>query len=275
MTKSVATPAIVLAVALSLYAPVTRAQPEVQENLASEITLADIPDRPKLDAAPDKYLAVFEIRGDRIVGKSIRDEEAGELGLKCWNRIVALIPVEYRKGVVQFNIEAGRRWAGRFGGAGKNDVGRKGYMFSIAKYAAAEEEQLDDPYRPVSSRRGTLDWTIVHEMGHYICLKSNTIELFSQRFDSRAGMPKRREAPDDYPEDGSPVTDGNFVTSYAERTKGDEEVVETFTTYITVDELPTNDSWAGRKIRFIGTVDGMRKLRRHVQGLDTSSSASD
>ncbi|GAB5496909.1 MAG: hypothetical protein Phyf2KO_19890 [Phycisphaerales bacterium] len=235
------------------------------ESVAS--ALSAIPDDPKLDEAPGKYLAVFEIDGDAIIGKSIRDPEAGELGILCWNRVVALIPKQYREGVVQFNIEAGRRWAGRFGGDGKNDVGRKGYKFSIAKYAAAEEENLGDAQRPVTARRGTLDWTIVHEMGHYICLKTDTIERFSRQFDAKPNMPVRREAPDDYPEDGSPVTDGGFVTSYAERTPGDEEVVETFTTYITVDELPTNDSWAGRKIRFIGTVEGMAELREHVQAV--------
>lgn len=231
------------------------------------IALGAIPDDPKLDEAPDKYLAVFEIDGDAIIGKSIRDPEAGELGIQCWNRVVALIPRKYREGVVQFNIEAGRRWAGRFGGDGKNDVGRKGYKFSIAKYAAAEEENLSDATRPVTARRGTLDWTIVHEIGHYICLKTDTIERFSRQFDAKPNMPVRREAPDDYPEDGSPVTEGGFVTSYAERTPGDEEVVETFTTFMTVDELPANGSWAGRKIRFIGTVEGMAELREHVQAV--------
>lgn len=257
--------ALVLA-GMMLCAPFVLAQEAAQDSAAAR-SLEQIPDDPKLDEAPGKYLAVFEIEGDEIVGKSIRDEEAGELGIQCWNRIVALIPTEYRTGVVQFNIEAGRRWAGRFGGDGKNDVGRKGYKFSIAKYAALEEENLRDAHRPVTPRRGTLDWTIVHEMGHYICLKTDTIERFSRQFDAKPNMPVRREVPDDYPEDGSPKTDGEFVTSYAERTPGDEEVVETFTTYITVDELPTNDSWVGRKIRFIGTIEGIAELREHVRGV--------
>ncbi|MEE9394526.1 MAG: hypothetical protein V3W41_18685 [Planctomycetota bacterium] len=111
-------------------------------------------------------------------------------------------------------------------------------------------------------------YTLVHEMGHYICIRTYAIELFSQSFDSdRVPQPERRKKPDDYLKDGSPRLDGNFVTSYAERTPGDEEVVETFTTYMLVKDLPKGDSLVVRKIRFFETMPGYPELRRRIQGI--------
>lgn len=231
------------------------------------ITLAAIPDRPSLLQADENFLAIFELSGDEMIAKAVRgDEEAARLGVACWNRITTLFPSGYRKGLVQFNIQGGRRWAGFFNGGGSNDVGRKGYSLSIAKYLALAEPGVNDPNRPLTAHRGSLDWTTVHEMGHYICLKTDAIELFSLTFDGDDHrQPLRRENPDDYPMDGSPVLNGNFVTSYAERTPGDEEVCETFTTYLLVKKLPTNDSLVAKKIRFFELLVGYPALRKHIQ----------
>jgi hypothetical protein len=230
--------------------------------------LADIPDSPKLEPADAQYLAVFEVSKDRLIGKDIRDPESGELGISCWQRVITIFPLDCREKIVQFNILDGRRWAGLFDGDGSNDVGRKGYRFSIAKYQAEEEKHVHNANRPVTPRRGTLDWTMIHELGHYICLRTNAIELFSQRFDGDdVPQPERREDPQDYPEDGSPCLDGNFVTSYAERTPGDEEAVETFTTYLLVADLPENDSLVASKIRFFEALPGFPELRMHVRSV--------
>ncbi|MDF1666791.1 MAG: hypothetical protein P1V97_33885 [Planctomycetota bacterium] len=205
-----------------------------------------VPDKAALKAAQDKYIAVFEIRDDNFVGKHVTDKEAGKLAHGCWARIKALFPLSYRKLLVQFNIMSGRKLAGAFDGSGKNDVGRKGYRLSVAKYCAAKEKRLGKPQRQVTRRRGTLDWTLVHEMGHSICLRMNVIELFSQSFDGdNVPQPKRRKRPTDYAKDGSPSLSGNFVTSYAERKGGDEEVVETFTTYMLLKKLRHNSRLPG------------------------------
>ena len=227
----------------------------------------DAPMRPGL-LYNEKNLAVFEIDKNQVASLATRDMESLDLGMKVWARINEIFPTGYRKEIVQFNIQSGRRWAGFFMGSGKNDVNRKGYQLSIAKYAAKEEPDLDQANRAISKRRGTLDWTLVHEMGHYICLRSYAIELFSQKFDgSDMPQPPRRKKPDDYPADGSPKLDGNFVTSYAERAGGDEEVVESFTTYMTIKELPAPDSLAARKVLFFESMPGFPELRAHIQSL--------
>ncbi len=214
------------------------------------------------------YFAVFEVKGDQLTEYWRYDDESISLGNQAWDRMSALFPLRYREEIIQFNILAGKRWAGQFGGDGKNDLDREGYMLSVAKYLLLKETQLANASRPVSSRRGTLDWTLVHEMGHYICLETNAIELFSQSFDGdTVPQPHRRKQPDDYPEDGSPKTYGNFVTSYAERNPGDEEVVETFTTYMTIKELPSNNSLVAKKIRFFNNIPGFPELRQHIQQL--------
>ncbi len=233
--------------------------------------LERIPDDAKLAEVDAKYLAAFEVVDDAFVGKHVRDARSAALGLQCWDRITALFPLSYRKLLVQFNIMSGSDPAGVFDGGGTNDVGRRGYRLSIAKSCAEKERDLANPYRAVTPRRGTTDWTLVHEIGHYVCLRGNVIELFSQSFDGdMVPQPKRREKPDDYPEDGSPRLDGNFVTSYAERTPGDEEVVETFTTYVLVDELPGpgDASLVARKIRFFDTIPGMPELRQHIRAVE-------
>ncbi|WP_144059988.1 hypothetical protein [Rhodopirellula sallentina] len=234
-------------------------EPELQ-------SLSAIPNKACLDVADEKFLAVFEVEGDDFVAKIVRDEQAASLGLYGWQRIETLFPLEYRNELVQFNVLDGKRWAGFFSGDGSNDVNREGYRLSIAKYLLLKEKNRHDPARCITPRRKTLDWTLVHEMGHYLCLRTDSIEQFSQVFDGDTRpQPRRREAPDDYAEDGSPKLRGNFVTSYAERVGGDEEVVECFTTYMLVPELPSNDSLVAEKIRFFENVEGMPELRAHMQ----------
>jgi hypothetical protein len=221
-----------------------------------------------------RYHAVFEIKNNTLQSKYTPDEHTRKLGIAGWERIKTLFPLAYREEVIQFNVMAGRRWAGQFSGDGENDMGRKGYRLSIAKYLLEKETNLTQANRPVTPRRSTLDWTLVHEMGHYICLTRNAIELFSQSFDGdMAEQPLRRKRPLDYPVDGAPSTNGNFVTSYAERSRGDEEAVETFTAYMTIKELPTSNSLAARKIRFFNTIDGFPELRKNIQSLPAPPAA--
>jgi hypothetical protein len=215
-----------------------------------------------------RYHAVFEVKGNILEDKYTPEKHTKYLGIYGWERIKVLFPLPYRKEIIQFNVMAGRRWAGQFSGDGKNDIGRKGYRLSVAKYLLEKELNLNDTLRPVTPRRATLDWTLVHELGHYICLTRDAIELFSQSFDGdMIEQPFRRKRPLDYPVDGSPRTEGNFVTSYAERAGGDEEVVETFTTYMTINKLPTNNSLVAKKIRFFNSIKGFSELRAHIQSL--------
>jgi hypothetical protein len=82
-------------------------------------TLLEIPDSKLLRQTPAKYLAVFEIKDDAFVGREIRNEASGMLGLAGWKRLKALLPMEYRSEIVQFNVQDGDRWAGMFDGDGK------------------------------------------------------------------------------------------------------------------------------------------------------------
>ncbi len=215
-----------------------------------------------------RYHAVFEVKGNVLEDKYTPEKHTKDLGIYGWERIKALFPLSYRREIIQFNVMAGRRWAGQFSGDGENDIGRKGYRLSVAKYLLEKELNLNDTLRPVTPRRATLDWTLVHELGHYICLTRDAIELFSQSFDGdMVEQPFRRKRPLDYPVDGSPRIEGNFVTSYAERAGGDEEVVETFTTYMTINKLPTNNSLVAKKIRFFNSIKGFPELRTHIQSL--------
>ena len=212
------------------------------------------------------YYVIFEVNGDKLIDNYASDTRTRQLGVASWQRITELFPLHYRKGIIQYNVMAGRRWAGRFGGDGSNDIGKPGYSLSVARYLLEKTPALENSKLPITPRRGTLDWTLIHEMGHYICLTTNAIELFSQSFDGDMHpQPTRRKRPMDYPADGSPLTTGNFVTSYAERTPGDEEVVETFTTYMTITELPKNNSLVARKINFFNTLPGFPELRQHIQ----------
>jgi hypothetical protein len=63
-------------------------------------TLHEIPDSKPLRQAPEKYLAVFEIKDDEFVGKEIRNEASGAIGLAGWKRLKALFPLEYRSEIV-------------------------------------------------------------------------------------------------------------------------------------------------------------------------------
>jgi hypothetical protein len=238
-------------------------------DLPSQDSLLEIPDSKQLRQAPDKYLAVFEVQNNELVGKEIRNEASGTVGLEGWKRLKVLFPPEYRSEIVQFNVQAGDRWAGMFDGDGKNDVGRKGYRLSIADDTLRDEPLLANSSRVATARRGTLDWTLIHEVGHYICLKRDLIEMFSQAFDGDdVAQPRRHKSPTQYAPDGSPKVDGNFVTRYAERTPGDEETVETFTTYLTIKVLPDNPSLVAKKIMFFDKYPEIRKLREHIQSLN-------
>jgi len=260
--RVIAAPSAALAAVLALAVASWATQLSTQQELEG------IPTRADLASTSEAYLAVFEVSDGQLVGRLVREQGTGELGTACWRRLTTLFPLSYRKLIVQFNVQSGRRWAGKFDGDGSNDVGRRGYRLSIAEYLAAGEPGLEDPQRAVTPRRGTLDWTIVHEVGHYVCLRTNAIELFPQSFDGDMHpQPQRREDPQDYPEDGSPRLDGHFVTSYAERNPGDEEAVETFTAYVLVQELPDDGSLVAQKLRFFETMPGFPELRERIQGL--------
>ncbi|MEE9394844.1 MAG: hypothetical protein V3W41_20335 [Planctomycetota bacterium] len=124
--------------------------------------IKSIPKSKKLAKASDDYLAVFEVRDDKLVGKHLRVSVAGRLGLQCWERMTTLFPLSYRKLIVQFNVMKGKGAAGRFSGNGSNDVGRKGFRISIARYLLEKSKAtLKKRSRPVTARRGTLDWTLV------------------------------------------------------------------------------------------------------------------
>jgi len=220
--------------------------------------LGAIPMDPDLEPGDRNVAVVFELDGDEVVGAWYEDEQLAEGGLGLWEELVLRIPANQRADLVQFELNrtsdpvastdnsgTGTR-TGRFG---------RGMRFSVVNLTRNEGGAT----APLSRRRGTFDWTLIHECGHLRSYVDGTTNAFTAAF--RTG----RGAGEWYPQDGSPRTTGNWVTSYAERAGGDEDCAESFTAYVMLDELPTGDSVAAQKVRWFDERPGYRELRRRLR----------
>ncbi len=247
--------------------------PKVAACKPIKIQLADdIRDSKALAKSRKDVEVAFEIKGDKIVAKHVRDQEHLELGLEHWQRIVTRIPKNTRDKVVQFNMinPEDQNDFGFFSSTkNKNNTGRKGYVIETALLYDAEDK--NDPCSPLTPLNGLTDWNIVHEFGHAILLSKGYIETFSDMFDEnilsnkKKKLPKRRKEPTGYPELGQVSTTGGFVSEYAERAGGDEEAVETFVSYIMINDIPTGDSLAAQKIRYFHFLPGMPEIRAKMR----------
>jgi hypothetical protein len=221
--------------------------------------LAEIPDRPSLAAVGQDTLAAFEVDGDRLIGKYVRDADAAEHALELWQELVLRIPVEQRPDLVQLNVYGDTDPVAWVDGTGVgNQVGRYGFTIAFS----AENFELDpgDPCAPLAGHRGTFDWTLVHELHHMRGRADGTVDAFTVAFPH---VPGDGEG---YPDDGSPALDRDYVSSYAERSSGDEDAAESFTAYVMLDELPAQtDALATAKVRWFDAQPQYAALRRALR----------
>jgi hypothetical protein len=221
-----------------------------------------------MDWAPEGYLitdTLSFIRKDRLNQHTDRAVAEGALGL--WRELVFRIPTSQRLDLVQLEITKASDPAGATDNSGTGSAtGRFGYVLSFS--ASGIDRNDPDPTAPLARRRGTFDWTLIHELGHLRMYADGTIDDYMRDFENRTG-PGRG-----YPEDGSPRTDGDWVTSYAERAGGDEDCAESFTTYVMLDELPEGDSLAAWKVRWFARRPGYPELRRALRITEPDGSAA-
>jgi hypothetical protein len=222
-------------------------------------SLAEIPDRASLAAVGQDTLAAFEVDGDRLIGKFVRDAEAAESALDLWQELVLRIPVEQRLDLVQLDVYGDTDPVAWVDGTGVgNQVGR--YGFTIAFSTENFVRDPEGPCAPLSGHRGTFDWTLVHELHHIRGRVDGTVDAFTEAFPH---VPGDGEG---YPEDGSPVLDRDYVTSYAERSSGDEDAAESFAAYVMLDEVPDPaDALATAKVRWFDAQPQYAALRRALR----------
>jgi len=172
------------------------------------------------------------------------DEDAAEQAMLLWQELVLRIPTDQRLDLVQLDIYDDDDPVAWVDGTGVgNQVGR--YGFTVAFSADNFDRNPGGPCAPLSGHRGTFDWTLIHELHHIRGRVDGTVDAFTSQFPHVPGDGVG------YPEDGTPVLDRDYVTSYAERSWGDEDAAESFTTYVMLTALPEPaDALATAKVRW-------------------------
>lgn len=226
------------------------------------LTLSEIPDDPSLDPHEDDIVATFEVDGHDLIGKFVVDEAAAEGGLKLWQELTLRVPENQLLDLVQLDISLDDDPVAYFNRHGDVTTKRRGLKigFSVESF----ELNQPDPCAPLDPRRGTFDWSLIHELGHLRGFVDGSWFEFLDTF------PDVQGDGEGYPEDGSPVLTGDFVTSYAERADGDEDHAESWTTYVVlpVDALPPpseDEPLALQKVRWMDAQPGLRELREALR----------
>ncbi len=226
------------------------------------LLLADIPDDPSLAYDNPDIVATFEVDGHDLIGKHVTDVAAAEGGLKLWQEVMLRIPENQLLDLVQLDISLDSDPVAYFNRTGAVTTTRKGLKigFSVATFAINGE----DPCAPLEPRRGTFDWSLVHEFGHLRGFVDGSWPLFLNTF------PDVQGPGDGYPEDGSPILTGDFVTSYAERDDGDEDYAESWTTYVMlpasdIPALTGDDPLALQKVHWMDAQPDLRELREALR----------
>ena len=226
------------------------------------LKLEDIPDDPSLDDGDEDTVAIFEVDGHKLIGKHVTDPEAAAGGLKLWQELTLRFPENQLRDLVQFEIFTSTDPTAIFNRTGKVTTQRSGLKigFSVENF----ERNDPDPCAPLVPRRGTFDWSLVHEMGHLRGWVDGSWTRFMETFEDRSG------AGEGFPEDGSPVLDREFVTSYAERADGDEDHAESWTTFVMLPEsaipaMTPMEPAAATKVRWMYDQPGLRALRKAIR----------
>ena len=226
------------------------------------LQLDAIPDDPSLAPDNQDILATFEVDGHDLVGKFVRDVPAAQGGLKLWQEFTLRIPENQLLDLVQLDIYADTDPVAYFNRTGNVTTERLGLKlgFSTLNF----ELNQDDPCAPLEPRRGTFDWSLVHEFGHLRGWVDGSWPKFLDTF------PDVQGDGDGYPEDGSPILTGDFVTSYAERADGDEDHAESWTTFVMLaeSELPPpsdDEPLALQKVRWMANQPDLIELREAIR----------
>ena len=226
------------------------------------LVLDSIPNDPSLDDGDEGTLATFEVLGDQLIGKFVRDEEAARGGLRLWQEVVLRIPTNQRYDLVQFDIFEGGTQAAYFNRTGRITTERYGLKIGFNVNTFGEDDA--DVCAPLVPRRGSFDWSLVHEFGHLRGWLDGSWDAFLDTFEDVRGEGGG------YPEDGSPILTGDFVTSYAERADGDEDHAESWTTFVMLDLDAIPAPSAGEpesitKVRWMSMQPGLLELRAAIR----------
>jgi len=226
------------------------------------LSLDEIPDDPSLAYDGGDVVATFEVDGHALIGKHVLDEAAAQGGLRLWQEITLRIPENQLSDLVQLDIYTDTDPVAYFNRTGSTTTQRTGLKlgFSVENFTLNDP----DPCAPLEPRRGTFDWSLVHEFGHLRGFVDGSWPRYLTTF------PDVRGEGDGYPEDGSPVLTGDFVTSYAERADGDEDYAEVWTTYVMLpsDEIPAQtegEPLVLTKLRWMDAQPGLRELREAMR----------
>ncbi len=226
------------------------------------LDLASIPDNPSLNDDDDDTIAIFEVDGHALIGKHVDDPVAAERGLLLWQEFTTRIPENQLGDLVQFEISLDEDPVAYFNRTGDVTTERDGLKigFSVASF------ELNDPNpcAPLVPRRGSFDWSLVHEFGHLRGWVDGSWDRFEDAFPNYEGDG------DGYPDDGSPLLTGDFVTDYAERADGDEDHAETWTTFVMLgdDAIPPEtegEPLSITKLRWMSEQPGYAALRRAIR----------
>ena len=214
---------------------------------------------PSMMTTPET-VAIFEVDGHDLVGKFVLDPVAAAEGLRLWQELVMRIPENQLLDLVQFEISTNPDPVAYFNRTG--DITASRYGLKIGFSTENFTRNQPDICAPLEPRRGTFDWSLVHEFGHLRGWVDDSWPRFLDTF------PDVQGPGDGYPEDGSPVLTGEFVTSYAERADGDEDHAESWTTYVMLDSLPPEEAGeplALQKVRWMASQPGLAELRQALR----------
>ncbi|MEO0813510.1 MAG: hypothetical protein AAFY60_11660, partial [Myxococcota bacterium] len=220
------------------------------------LELDGIPDNPGLNDGDPDTVAIFEVNGHRLIGKHVTDRDAALGGLKLWQEITTRIPENQLLDLVQLDIYEDTDPVAIFNRTGRVTTDRPGVKLGFSTLNFSRNDP--DPCAPLVPRRGSFDWSLVHEFGHLRGWMDGSWDRFLVTF------PDERGDGAGYPEDGSPVLTGDFVTSYAERADGDEDHAESWTTYVMLESLPperADEPLALKKVRWMESQPGLSELR--------------
>ncbi|MEM6988843.1 MAG: hypothetical protein AAF721_00050 [Myxococcota bacterium] len=236
------------------------------------LRLDDIPDDPSLDPGDDDVVATFEVSGHALVGKHVTDEDAARGGLRLWQEFTLRIPENQLLDLVQLDIYLDDDPVATFNRRGDVTTSRQGLKigFSVDNFG----RNAEDPCAPLVPRRGSFDWSLIHEFGHLRGFVDGTWPEFLETF------PDVQGDGEGYPEDDSPVLTGDFVTSYAERADGDEDHAESWTTFVmlpssAIPVASVDEPLALQKVRWIAQQPGMRELRAAIRISETDAVVAD
>lgn len=226
------------------------------------LDLDAIPDDPSLADDDPETIAIFEVDGHDLIGKHVDDREAAQRGLLLWQEFTTRIPANQLADLVQFEISTDEDPVAYFNRNGDVTTTRQGLKIG---YSTASFEKNDpNPCAPLEPRRGSFDWSLVHEFGHLRGWVDGSWDRFEDTF------PHWEGSGDGYPEDGSPVLTGDFVTSYAERADGDEDHAETWTTFVMLDDgaippFTEGEPLATTKLRWMSEQPDYIALRNAIR----------